>query len=422
MMIERAVNKKQSAFASPSSILDLKLTDLYCLVVFIALFFEASLQAINPMLSYIDEIAVLTLFVAAIVKASRPGSVDDFRYWRVCYLAVGLLAIGALSTAVSEYRTIGVAANDAFTCFKFIITFVSVQVLFHESNGLLGQIERVSKLIIIAMVVGWLVGIAAGADTMAGVRYGVPSYKFVFPHPTYVVQALVGVVAVLSINRKQNIAWIALALLLMILTMRSKAFGFVAAFAALFLFAKSKHYSWYHYPIAACAVAFVGWGALNEYYGDINQARRVMLDTSILIANSSFPLGLGFASFGTNMSFEHYSPVYSQYGVSGVYGLSQETGNYITDSFWPALIGQFGWIGFVLFIAIVISLFRTIFQIAKRNGIEWLSPISIMLYLLLSSFGESAFFTPFSAVYLFFILGLILKYRVRNERASDGTG
>ena len=91
------------------------------------------------------------------------------------------------------------------------------------------------------------------------------------------------------------------------------------------------------------------------------------------------------------------------YGISNVYGLSQQMSEYISDSFWSMMLGQFGWIGTLLFCAAILALFIQIQALRKFNRGFYASGLSILAYLLISSVAESAFVNPMAiplAVYL----------------------
>jgi hypothetical protein len=87
------------------------------------------------------------------------------------------------------------------------------------------------------------------------------------------------------------------------------------------------------------------WQNTLREYGSGNpnaSARSALYYTSVLIARDHFPLGTGLATFGSHASKLFYSAVYVEYGISQVYGLSPTEANFITDTFWPMVLGEGG--------------------------------------------------------------------------------
>ena len=86
------------------------------------------------------------------------------------------------------------------------------------------------------------------------------------------------------------------------------------------------------------------------------QPRTALYAASLAVARDNFPLGAGLGRYGSPMSRSVYSPVYHEYGLSVVLGLSQDDPNAVTDTFWPMLLGEAGPIGlagYALFVAVI---------------------------------------------------------------------
>jgi O-antigen ligase len=106
---------------------------------------------------------------------------------------------------------------------------------------------------------------------------------------------------------------------------------------------------------------------VHEYGGDPNSLARVALHyTSIEIARDHFPFGTGLASFGSYASSVYYSDVYGEYGLTKVWGLSPAYPAYITDTFWPMVLGQGGVVSLVPYLLIFGVLFRTFWSAAGK--------------------------------------------------------
>ena len=60
------------------------------------------------------------------------------------------------------------------------------------------------------------------------------------------------------------------------------------------------------------------------------------------------------------ISGKNYSPVYALYGINNVYELSQNRTSFISDTFWPMIIGQFGYLGTLCYLICIILIYRDI--------------------------------------------------------------
>jgi hypothetical protein len=113
------------------------------------------------------------------------------------------------------------------------------------------------------------------------------------------------------------------------------------------------------------------WRNTVREYGSNNpyaSARGALYYTSTLIARDHFPLGTGLASFGSHASKLYYSEVYRVYGISEIYGLSPMEGNFITDTFWPMVLGEGGAVAFVGYAAFFWLLLRASWTAARRTN------------------------------------------------------
>ena len=136
-----------------------------------------------------------------------------------------------------------------------------------------------------------------------------------------------------------------------------------------------------HWLLAMAVVAAVvvaGWGKFSYYFltGDSGSldpmvaesfARPVLYATGGLILVSEFPLGSGLASFASHASQAHYSQLYHDYGISNIYGLSEDFGDFICDAFYPSL-AQFGVVGVALFVWFLVWAFRPLKRLVRLSA------------------------------------------------------
>lgn len=387
--------------SSLSGVLNTKLSELLWAFAVTLLLFQPELQRLIPALSWLDEAATMLLALCAFF-ASRASRLKLPRFAKssiACILLfVFVCLIGNVFSGVPG--NVVPVAIDAFTCVKFFIAAISGTVVFSKSDHLGSLLVALAKALLVVIAACAALSLVANTGMLYGeLRYGLHPYEFVFPHPTYLAVGLAGLIILLSSDSEKNLCWISLASVLMVLTLRGKAMGFaVLALLICFLTKRGKK------KLDALQIVFlglvalvIGWGQIETYFGSEGQARYELLRAGVQVALDNCPIGTGFASFGSAITADSgwYSPLYFQYGISSVWGLSQEYSAFISDSFWPTVLGQSGWIGLIAYCGAFVMLIRSILG----NADSKLPILLFAAYLLIMSTSESACFNP-SSVYL----------------------
>lgn len=395
-------------------LLFLKLSELFWFFAINLLLFEMPLQNLTGF-TLIDELVTILFLTSALVKlANRKNQDVELNAFGARALeCVGLLLLfGFASNAVSCIcLDIKPIAIDTFACVKFPLALLSSVVVFERSQSILQLFELEAKFLLVVMAIFGTLNLFVEIDGF-GVdpRYGLrASFQFFFGHPENLNLAIVGLVIALSPRYEQNTRWIVLALAVMCLTLRSKAFAFVGvAVFLLVTWRNSKELKLYHVVVGLGAVFLIGYDQFNYYFSLDGAARSELTRVGILVANRFFPLGSGFATYASNITSDpsYYSPLYYQYGLYTVEGLKPGNIAFLSDTFWPIVIGQFGWLGAICFCLILVLLFLFAYKVASSAG-QRLACILGFSYLLIESTAASAFFHPCS-VYLAICLGLIV--------------
>lgn len=395
--------------------LNLTLSELGVLFALNLLFFSQFLQQQSEIFSYCDEVITIIFLVAAILAAATDDTHCLSKGESIAIvLFVIFIAIGFVS---SSFASLGISlvaqAIDLFACVKFFLIYFSALVLFSlQTDDFCQRVKRwaiaEAKLLVVVMFLCALVNLTFDIGMSAeGERYGVRSFSFIFYHPTIVNFVVVGLVALLLGNEVKNRLYIWMALAVMLLTLRTKAFVFVAVYVLIQLMVKAGKKAGFLTILTVVLIAvLIGWDQFAAYQ-ETGEARGELLRTSFAIANESFPLGSGFASFASNVTAqpEYYSPLYYKYGINLIYGLGFVHTHYLSDTFWPIVIAQFGYIGLVILSLSLYYLFRSAAHRQRTLNIRVLVPV--LLYLLISSTSESSIFNPM-AVYLGLCLALML--------------
>lgn len=134
-------------------------------------------------------------------------------------------------------------------------------------------------------------------------------------------------------------------------------------------------------------------------------ARIALYTTSVRIASDEFPLGVGLGRYGSWISRDQYSDVYRTYGLDRTYGLSPANRQYITDTFWPQVLGETGLLGLVAYVVFLATVGWTLWRsVATSTGWPAIHAFALGMSLILAqSLVESvasAIFNSPSQVYL----------------------
>lgn len=368
------------------------------LIVVILLFlFSTVVEDYIHIFSYYDEVIAIVGLVALFF--SRRYDKDE---QKILLAGMMLVVFSLLSNLIFKYQKIGVAILDAFLNVKFWLAL-----FFGMGSSKYFRIERHRKLVstLVKKIVILFV-ILFALDNLFGIftpimREGLRSTHLFYWQPTYLVAYCVWMIMILISldNRKRTLKYLFLLLLLMCTTYRSKAIAAVALFVAIYYlaFIRKKRVTTKTFLIFLPAVILIGWEQIYWYFFSpirLDSARNVLTIVAFKIAREKFPFGSGFGTFASRLSGIYYSPLYDLYGISSVNGLNRADYGYISDSFWPMIIGQCGFIGLTLFIIMLSILYKKICSLRSYNKDYYIACLTGFSYLLIASMAESSFVHP----------------------------
>lgn len=398
----------------------------YYLFVILLYFFILKdwLEQSVSVIGYFDELFALLAvpyFISQLLKDKFRLKIKRGGYSRHVII---FLLIGIIGSIIYSYQPfVSVALPDTFLCMKFWLSLYVGKQLFRKMD-----IRRYGKRIyfhvrLITGVYTLLVLVDNfGRIFPASIRYGLRSTQLMYSHPTVFVAccALLTMVLLSVRDYARNYkVWLIIQMLLICTTIRSKAFGTAMAIMLIcyFVFYRKKKFSLRTLVLFAPLAVALGWNQIEYYFFSSIQsdsARYQLLMASIEVAKDHFPLGSGFGTFASYYSGLSYSPLYEIYGLTNVNGLRQGATSFVSDSFWPMVIGQTGFVGMVAFILAIVMLFKTIQKIRQVSLSYYASALCGMCYLLIASMAESAFVHPL-AVPIAMMIGLMLSQNDRNN-------
>ena len=324
-----------------------------------------------------------------------------------------LIIIGFIGNLVSEYQnSTGAIIIDMFSWLKFFGTFALLYEIINI-NKIEKYFKLMDKLAKFFVILGYIIYVLILIGKIfAGSRYGIQVF-YLGGHPSFACAFYATIISFLMHDHKKNIIWIILAMILELLTLRSKAFGFCFLVVLLVIFLRKK-ISFNKIFIAMLGVVFFVWERISYYFLDVTASRAVALITSFKIFKNFFPIGSGFATYGTVMSGTFYSKAYYIYGLSNRWGFSTVNSSFIGDGGLATIIGQFGFIGCLIFLVNIIILVEILIKLVKRYDGKIIDIIALVGYIGISCTNE-IFFNSDIAVIFAIVVILIKKYIVEEE-------
>lgn len=190
-------------------------------------------------------------------------------------------------------------------------------------------------------------------------RYGIQGFSFIFPFSFQFLAVTLLALSTLLVSEANNRQrYYFLGSISLMLATKSAPLLFGMMFLVLLVyFYRYKKLNPFVVALLFFGVIAVGSYQIQTYLMNANAPRYLFFLHGAELANDYFPFGTGFATFGSDQAARSYSPLYYQFGFSHLFGLNPEDGSFLSDTFWPMALGQFGWFGFALFIGLFIRIF-----------------------------------------------------------------
>lgn len=401
--------------------------DCWIIIVIYVLAFQSPLERVNSFFKFIDEtVAVAGLACWGLISLKQGKFRIKHYVATICIPLLVFVLVGILGDAIYQYQSLKWVLIDLLTNLKFYMALVTGYLLFASYKK-----EKMSKCaalhlrIITALVfVAFIVERIAPVFGETQVRYGIRSAQMFYFHPTYLAGSMAFLVTAMTVfYEKKNLPFIAAALLIMMFTLRSKAMAVAMIYVVLFLLLVvfKRKLKWWHMGILALIALLVGGPLFYYYYIELGDAsgRAIMTKTSFMVMRDYFPIGTGFGTYGSNAAAESYSPVYVMYGFNDVGDLaSWNPTAYLTDTFWPIIIGQTGAIGIVAYLVVLALVFSKVITLEKINTYYFLAGVYIVVFMIVSSVAEPAFNNAVSIPMAVLLGGLI--HEVERYKHPNG--
>ena len=406
--------------------------------------FQSPLESVWGPLSYIDELvalfgAFLGLYDIVFVRRCRPSK-DQL--WMGIPLLI-FVAIGLAGNLIYRYQPLKCVIIDLYTNLKFFFAIGTGYYLF--ANLSWEETKKIAQRN--AAVIAGILFVIFLVDQVfhfwpSEVKYGIYSAKLFYYHPTYLAGAMAFLLMLLTVfYHKKNIPFIAMAVIMMAFTLRSKAIASAAMYVAMFVFfiVLKLHLKLWHVMVAGAGVFAIGKQKIQWYFfGSAESPRAVMLNTSFSVMRDHFPIGSGFGTYGSAEAGKHYSAVYVKYGFNdhfyvrdvrdlentmrliqnddrlmALYQSNPESylygQSYMSDHFWPIIFGQTGYLGTAVFLFILAMLLKKCLSVVKHDLFAYVGVLYAFVFLLISSMAEPAFHN-LVAIPLAVVMGMVFAH------------
>lgn len=380
-------------------------------IILISLFyfmiFQNVLENYFNIFGILDEAMSAAIVIIAIINilSSRRKYVICKNNKKILVSVLALIIIGIIGNLKTDYQTMIPALKDAVCVLKGIITYVFIPLCLSNLNldeyltTMNNHLKFITGLVFLTVIANLLFDIFPYYE----IRFGIKSQQIFFTHPTYLASFSVIIIILLSVNlreHEENKKYIILMLLVLASTLRFKSIAFIPIYIYLYyiVFKKQRKLQLLDVGILCVLGGVFAISQVMEYFNNPDWARNVLTMNSLNIAKDNFPIGTGFGTYASWASGESYSNIYYDYNISTTWGISPDFYEFIADTFWPMIIGQFGVLGLGIYIYILLRIYKNI--INNDNLDYYFGQILALLYLIILSIAEASFSGPIVVVYM----------------------
>ena len=380
-------------------------------IILISLFyfmiFQNVLENYFNIFGILDEAMSAAIVIIAIINilSSRRKYVICKNNKKILVSVLALIIIGIIGNLKTDYQTMIPALKDAVCVLKGIITYVFIPLCLSNLNldeyltTMNNHLKFITGLVFLTVIANLLFDIFPYYE----ISFGIKSQQIFFTHPTYLASFSVIIIILLSVNlreHEENKKYIILMLLVLASTLRFKSIAFIPIYMYLYyiVFKKQRKLQLLDVGILCVLGGVFAISQVMEYFNNPDWARNVLTMNSLNIAKDNFPIGTGFGTYASWASGESYSNIYYDYNISTTWGISPDFYEFIADTFWPMIIGQFGVLGLGIYIYILLRIYKNI--INNDNLDYYFGQILALLYLIILSIAEASFSGPIVVVYM----------------------
>jgi hypothetical protein len=365
-------------------------------------------------LQYLDDFCSVILFLVCLFS-----SLSNPKTQKIFSLIILFLPIGAIGNLISGYYlSLFNVLLDWFLCMKWPIAclglyIISKKIALPTMNRILDMMFLTSYILMLVMIIYSVV--------TKGLQYvlGVKGYR----GTVGIYCAIFSWFSALEAQRnaKIRISNILLMVLSMVLClMSSSSFGLALCLSSylfiLFMILPTKHVNQYRGIIimAGFLLLFALFrNKIVDYFLSENSPRYILFSKSFYLMKSFFPFGVGLGLYGGSVAAMNYSPIYILFDFEQYWNMGPG-GLFLLDSFYPTIIGEFGFLGVLLYFLLFLCISKTLYRARSSH---------LLLLILLLSGVSSNFLNSNVGLCFAFILAennlLCFSYRKADKHFTQ---
>lgn len=395
----------------------LKITksSLFVVLLYLYVFRNPFSNIINGYFYFDEIVGILGLWLLILKKHKEIFSKRNLSITIGTFLYISAAIV---STSIHNFQPFfGAALPDFYLCIKFWLWFyIGYSWCNRTSQDILNKLEIHAKYLT------WVLFVATVLDfpfhifnEMTDIKFGIRAVGL-WDGPAALSSTAVSLLVIITMTSKKILnKYTVFNLIVILLTLRFKSLAFIAVFVLFYMYriVGVKKIKPYHVVIFAVLALFVARYQVIIYIQtrDVN-ARSILWINSFRLALKYFPYGSGLGTFASHYSKVVYSPIYSMLGIQYAYGLSEAYGSFISDTFWPMVIGQFGVIGLAGYVLMLYWVYKQIKNLSIVREEAYFTGIYVLLYMSITSVAESTFL-HWNALMIAILLGIIVRKEKR---------
>lgn len=396
------------------------------IIIFYLLIFQDYLTSIFHVFTYLDDALGLVYFPVLMIfiannreyKISRDNII-------MTLMMLIIIVLGFWGNWKSSSQTIPYILQDVIAVNRFIFVYALSRIIFNCLNMEYYK-KKISKhcsivialMFLLAMLEWFGITNKEISNSREILGFTIKSLTLWFSQPVGVGTFTIALLAIhVYTSQKRNYIAIAGGSILAIGSMRFKSIAMIFVFIVMYrqIILKGKYVSKRMWIVILGISAILGWGQLKYYYLDNEDAARAaMTIASVEIAKDNFPHGTGFGTFGSYVSGINYSDIYYQYDLYNVHGLSEEISTFVSDTFWPTVIAQFGFVGTIAYLVIFYLLFRKCNEMYYSKK-AYFSSLVIFLFIMINTTSGSAIYHPYFTLFAVLLAMFTTETKEKNE-------
>lgn len=388
-------------------------------------------QTYIPILQFWDETLTIIFLFVIILTYLRNGNVLGSQYYKMFFLIILIAAFGIAGNHINRIQTKAIPIlNDLGNCFKVYIAYIGSVLYFSYWNvsyitklRTIKKCAKFTRILVLIMLIFAIINLFVDIGMRQELRFGIPTFQFIVSGSGNFSGLFFPILLVLTADyyccqRTKKKLFIILALLVWASAIRIRGFVHIFVYLSICYYIvhlKKNKINLFAIIVSLIVIYFIVNNQVHYYIDEGTTARYYLIYGGFQTAANYFPLGGGFATFGTDAAAKYYSRLYDLYGFENVWGLSSENPVFAKDNYWPAVMGEFGFIGLAFTIILIYMLFSDIFRLSGNNIHKKAIAYFICIALVFQSSGSPVFF-HYNTVNLLIILSFVLTINKQPNR------